>query len=53
MRGKVHLVCTWWCQDCEEHGESGMTQVAANKAAEAHTVETGHPTVTNYRPAGR
>jgi hypothetical protein len=51
VRGKVHLVCTWWCMDCTVRGEPQMTQEAANKGAEEHTADTGHPTVTNYRPA--
>ena len=50
MRGKVHLVCTWWCQDCDERGEPVMTDTAANKAAEEHVAATGHATITNMRP---
>jgi len=53
MRGKVHLVATWWCMDCDEKGPAVQTQEVANKEADAHMKATGHATVTNIRPEGR
>lgn len=50
VRGKVHLVGTWWCLDCDQRGETGQDPAVSNKQAEAHTTETGHPTFTHMRP---
>ena len=52
-RGKVRLVATWWCMDCEEKGDAVSTQDKANREADRHMRETGHATVTNVRPEGR
>lgn len=53
-RGKVRLVSTWWCMQCEDKGEAGMTQEAAARDAMKHMADKPrHTTVTNTRPAPR
>ena len=46
----VHLTWSWRCLDCEERSTEPVTSAAANRAAEAHTEATGHPTNTRGRP---
>lgn len=49
-RGLTRLTSRWWCLDCEEHTDYGLTMSEAGKQAQAHTNETGHATATSSIP---